>query len=153
MYTIKKTYKDFNDQKRTEEFHFYLTKAEVVEWLSTQGDYTLDKVIEKLIKTSNVKDTIAVFKDLIYRSYGEISLDGRRFMKDETTKKNFVETQAFSDIFMEIASDGKKAAEFINGILPKELSEEIDNIIANNPDGIPDSVKEYLLNDGKPAVQ
>lgn len=145
MYKIEKEYVDFNGTKRKETFCFNLTKAEVIEWLSTTGDYTLDKLLEKLMSEYNMKEVIVIFKDLIYRSYGEVSLDGRRFIKTDEVKANFMDTEAYSMIFTEIVSDGKKAAEFVNGILPKDLTEEVSKVIAENPDGIPDSVKDYLL--------
>lgn len=146
MYKIKKAYVDYKGTKREEEFCFYLTKAEVVEWLSTKGDYTLDEVIKKLMSEYNMKEVIEIFKDLIHRAYGEISLDGRQFIKNDEVKAKFEETEAYSDIFMDIVSDGKKAAEFVNGILPKDLTDDIYKIIKENPDGIPEAAKEYLLN-------
>lgn len=146
MYKIKKKYVDFKGVEREEEFYFNLTKAEVVEWLTTQGDYTLDEVIQRLMSEYNMKEVIGIFKDLLHRSYGKISLDGRRFVKTNEVVAEFEETEAYSDIFMEIVGDGKKAAEFINGILPKVLTDEIEKIVKENPDGIPDAAKDYLLN-------
>lgn len=145
MYKIKKKYTDFKGTKREEEFCFNLTKAEVVEWLSTKGDYTLDEVILKLMSEYNMKEVIGIFKDLIHRAYGKISLDGRRFIKSDEVKAEFEETEVYSDIFMDIVSDEKKAAEFVNGILPKDLTDEIDKIVKENPDGIPEVAKDYLL--------
>lgn len=145
MYERKVTYTDYNDVKREETCYFHLTKAEVIEWLTnTPGSYTLDKLLEKLLVETNMKEIMSIFKDLIYRSYGEKSLDGRRFIKTEEVKQNFMETEAYSIIFTDIVSDAKKAAEFINGILPKDLAEEVSKIAKNNPEGIPDSLKDYI---------
>jgi 5'-deoxynucleotidase YfbR-like HD superfamily hydrolase len=85
-----------------------------------------------------------IFADLIYMSYGRKSLDGRRFEKSEEIKRDFMETEAYSVLFTELVTDAKKAADFINAIVPKELSDEIERIIKENPDGIPDEMKDYL---------
>lgn len=150
MLTKTITYEDFNGNERTEEFHFNLTKAETIEWLTTNGDYTLDKLILRLSEKRNGKEVLAIFKDLIYRSYGEKSLDGRKFIKTEEVKSNFMDTEAYSVLFTELTTDGTKAAEFINAILPKDFTEEINKILKENPDGIPDEMKDYLL---MPPVQ
>jgi hypothetical protein len=137
-------YEDYDGNIREEEHYFNLTKAEVIQWLTTTGGYTLDKVIERLGKERNGKRIMEIFADLIYMSYGRKSLDGRRFEKSEEIKRDFMETEAYSVLFTELVTDAKKAADFINAIVPKELSDEIERIIKENPDGIPDEMKDYL---------
>lgn len=143
---LKRTisYVDYDGNERTEDFYFHLTKAEVIEWLMTTGDYTLDKVLERIAAKRNGKEIMATFRDLIYKSYGEKSLDGRRFIKTEEVKQAFMETEAYSILFIELVSDGKKAGEFVNGIIPKELADEIARIAKENPDGLPDAAKDYI---------
>lgn len=138
-------YEDFNGNKRKETFNFNLTQAETIEWLTTNGDYTLDRLILKLSEKNNGKEVMSIFKDLICRSYGEISLDGRRFIKNDEVRANFLETEAFSNLFTELVTDGSKASEFVRDILPKDFSAEIRKILDENPDGIPDEVKDYLI--------
>lgn len=145
---LKKTieYVDFNGEERTEDFWFHLSKAEILEWISsTDGSYTLDKYLVHVAKTKKPKEVMDTFKDLIWRSYGEKSLDGRRFMKSDEIKQNFFETEAYSILFTELVSDASKASEFINGIIPPDLAKEIQKIVSENPDGIPDEMKDYLL--------
>lgn len=144
MLMKKIKYKDFNGKDREDEFYFHMTKADVIKWITTTGNYTLDAVLMKLIKTENVKDIIGEIDYLITESYGEKSLDGIRFMKSPEIKAKFVESNAYSELFMEIASDAKKAAEFFNGILPDDLAESIQNAIKENPDGLPDALKDYV---------
>ena len=140
MLMKKIKYKDFNGKDREDEFYFHMTKADVIKWITTTGNYTLDAVLMKLIKTENVKDIIGEIDYLITESYGEKSLDGIRFMKSPEIKAKFVESNAYSELFMEIASDAKKAAEFFNGILPDDLAESIQNAIKENPDALKDYV-------------
>jgi hypothetical protein len=116
---LKKTinYVDFDDNKRTEDFHFNLTKAEVTEMeLSTDGG--LVKMIEKVVSTQDSKRIIEIFKDLILRSYGEKSPDGKRFIKTQELRDAFSQTEAYSELFMELATNADAASAFVNGIIP-----------------------------------
>lgn len=143
---IKKTitFEDYAGNKREEEHFFHLNKAEVVKWLTTSGDYTLDKLLDKIVKERNGKQIMEIFDDLLHRSYGKISLDGRRFEKSEEIWKDFSESEAYSTLFMEIVTDAKKAADFVNGIIPKDMANEIEKIMKENPDGIPAELKDYV---------
>ena len=144
MLVKKIKYQDFNGVEREDEFYFNLSKAEVIKWITTNGNYTLDAVLTKLIQTENVKDLINEFDYLITESYGEKSLDGIQFVKTPEIKAKFVNSNAYSELFMELVSDAKKAAEFFNGILPDDLSRDIQKAIKENPDGLPDVLKDYV---------
>lgn len=111
------TYTDYDGNERKEKFYFNLTKAELTEMeLSHEGG--LMKLIEKIIATKDNKKIVEIFKDLLLRSYGEKSPDGRRFIKSEELTTAFLQTEAYSDLFMELASDAKAAADFVNAIVP-----------------------------------
>ena len=146
MIVKKIAYTDFNGQERTEDYCFHLSKADVVKWMTTNGNYTLDKVLGKLIQSENVKDMIGEVEYLILNSYGEVSLDGKRFIRSEEAKKAFAESEAYSTLFMELVGDAKKAADFFNGILPDDLAKSINEAIKSNPDGMPDVLKDYIGN-------
>ena len=111
------TYKDFDDVERTEDFYFNLTKAEITE-LELSQDGGLVKVIEKIIAEQDSKKIVEMFKDLILKAVGEKSLDGKKFIKNEKIREDFASTQAYSDLFMELASDANAAAAFVNAIVP-----------------------------------
>lgn len=144
MYKRSITFTDYNGQERTEDHYFNLSKAEVIKWLTTSGDYTLDKVFEKIVAKRNGKEIMKIFDELIYMSYGEKSLDGRRFDKSEEVKKNFMETEAYTVLFTELVTDAKKAAEFINKIIPQDMADSIKEIYEKYPEGIPDELKDYI---------
>ena len=142
---IKKIkYKDFKGTEREEDFYFHMSKPEVIKWMTTNGNYTLDKVIGRLIKTENVRDLVNEFEYLILNSYGVISLDGISFDKSEENRNRFKNSNAYSELFMELVGDAKKAAEFFNGILPDDLSDAINKAISENPENIPDVLKDYV---------
>lgn len=118
MLTKAITYTDFDGETRTENFYFNLTKAELAELnLTTEGG--LQNVIQKIIDSRNVPEITKWFKKIILMSYGEKSPDGRRFIKSEKLSEEFTQTEAYSELFMELLGDDVKAAEFINGLLPK----------------------------------
>ena len=142
---LKKTikYTDYEGVEREEDFYFNLNKAEVMEMqLSTDG--TLTKFIEKIIAEKRVPELVKIFKELILKSYGEKSVDGKRFIKNDRILEEFTQTEAYSNLFMELSTDADAAAAFINGIIPKDLVEA-----AKNQVNVAGSVLEYT----PPAIE
>ena len=116
---LKKTikYTDYNDEERIEDFYFNLTKAEVSEMeLSTEGG--LSEKIQRITKDKDAPAIMNMFKELILKSYGKKTPDGRRFMKSQELSEEFSQTEAYSELFMELATDASAAAAFVNGIMP-----------------------------------
>lgn len=123
---LKKTiiYNDYNGSERTEDFYFNLSKAEVTEMeMSTAGG--LAEMIKKIIATQDAPSIIKIFKDLILKAYGEKSPDGKRFIKSEELSMAFSQTEAYSQLFMELAVDADAASNFINGVVPNEAGKHI----------------------------
>lgn len=112
------TYTDYNGNERTETFYFNLTQAEVVEMeMSTNGG--MAEMVQRVVDAKDMPSLIKIFKDLVLKAYGEKSLDGKRFVKSEEISTAFSQTEAYSQIFMELATDDKAAADFVNGIIPR----------------------------------
>ena len=111
------TYTDYDDVERTEDFYFNLSKAEVAEMeMSEYGG--LSNLLKKIVQEKDTKRIIEMFKDLILRSYGEKSQDGKRFVKNQELRDAFSQTEAYSELFMELAGNAEAAAAFVNGITP-----------------------------------
>lgn len=130
MLKKKITYTDYNGTERTEDFYFNLTKAEITEMeLGTSGG--LAEMIRKIVDAQDAPSIIRVFKDLILKAYGEKSPDGKRFIKSDEISTAFSQTEAYSQLFMELAMDADAAAEFINGIIPNmnENGKKPNNIV------------------------
>ena len=125
------TYTDYNGSERTEDFYFNLSKAEVMEMeLSTAGG--LAETIKRVVAAQDQPAIIKIFKDLILKAYGEKSLDGKRFRKTDELREEFAQTEAYSILFMELATDDKAAADFVNGIVPADIApDKVDK--ANHP--------------------
>lgn len=140
------TFEDYNGNEITKEFYFNLNKAEIIKWLTTEGDYTLDKKLERLFQAGNGKQLMETFDELIRTSYGIVSLDGIRFEKSEEILNSFVQTDAYSVLFTELVTDAKKAADFVQAIIPKDMAAEIEKIMEENPEGIPAEIRDYLPN-------
>lgn len=120
---LKKTiiYHDYDGNERSENFYFNLSKAEVMEMeFSFTGGMT--NVIEQMVNTQDTARIMELFKKIIMAAYGEKSADGKRFMKigpdGRRLAEGFVETEAYSELFMELVSDPKKFADFIAAVIP-----------------------------------
>lgn len=111
------TYTDYNNVERTEDFYFNLTKAELMEMeMGAVGG--LSGMIEKIVSAKDAPAIIKVFKELVLKAYGEKSADGRRFIKSKELSDAFAQTEAYSQLFMELATDADAASKFVNGIAP-----------------------------------
>ena len=122
---IKKTitYSDFNGTERTEDFYFNLTKAEITKMeLSIKGG--LAEMIQRIVAAQDTPAIIDVFEDLIKRSYGVKTPDGRGFVKRADDLEAFMATEAYSQLFMELATDADAAAKFVNGVVPADMAKQ-----------------------------
>ena len=119
---LKKTisFTDYNDNKREEDFYFNLTKAEIAEMeLSTVGGLT--QMLRGMIAAQDMPAIVKFVKDLILKSYGKKSPDGKRFIKSPELSEEFMQTEAYSQLFMELSTDANATAAFVNGILPADI--------------------------------
>lgn len=116
------TYVDYNGTERTETFWFNLSKAEIAEF-NFEYDGGLAEYLKSIKDAQSVKEVAQVFKTIIRMSYGEKSLDGRRFVKKapdgHLLVDDFEATEAYSILYMKLATDENAAAAFINGVVPK----------------------------------
>ena len=112
------TYTDYNGDEQTEEFYFNLNKAEVMEMnLNANGAYA--QYLQRIVDMRDGKKIAEEFRHLILNSYGEKSPDGRRFIKSEESKEAFAQSEAYSELYMLLATDAAAAEKFINGVMPK----------------------------------
>lgn len=116
------TFEDYNGETRTEDFYFNLTKAELAEMELRVGG-GMEAMINRMINERDSDKLTTMFKDIILSAYGEKSLDGRRFIKNQELRDSFVQTEAYSDLFISLISDQKEVESFIRGIMPKEVRE------------------------------
>lgn len=111
-------YSDYNGVERKEDFYFNLTEAELMELeMSTAGG--LAEMINRIVAAQDAPAIIEIFKKLILKAYGEKSPDGKRFVKSDEIAIAFSQTEAYSKLFMKLATDADAAQKFVNGIVPK----------------------------------
>ena len=127
------TYKDYDGNDKTTTLYFHLNKFE---WLELET-YTKGGLIENLkhaIETGNAKKTIDILKKIILRSYGEKDPETGSFEKSDDIAIRFSKTDAFSELFYELAYNEEAAQSFFMGLIPIELRAEAEKKMAEmNP--------------------
>lgn len=126
------TYKDFNDEEVTEELFFHLSKAELIE-LEMSHSGGLSEALKRIIAAEDGKAIIAEFKNIILGAYGKKSPDGRRFIKNQAIREEFESSEAYSTLFMELVTDTQAAIDFINGIVPRDMVEQVGATVTQLP--------------------
>ena len=138
---IKRTinYIDFDGNPRTEDAYFNMTRSELIAFTfdmpdaitdaakntNTANNVDLEAAGAKLVERLGTSGIFNFVKDLVFRSYGKKSDDGRRFIKSNEMAIEFTQTLAYDEFLIDLFSDDKKAADFINGIIPAEMAKQI----------------------------
>lgn len=152
---IKKTitFPDLDGNLVTEDFYFHLTKAEIVRMeLGVRGG--LSEKLQALIDAKNGGEIVANFEEIILSAYGERSADLRRFIKTPQLREEFKQTEAYSQLFMELVGNVEASSEFILGIVPGDLAEAVKekNAVNSNVFDAPKDKDAFPLPDPRPAV-
>lgn len=123
---LKKTiqYNDFNGVSHTEDFYFNLSESELIDMEMNDASGSYKDRIEKIVQAKEPREIIGLFRELIEKSYGQKSLDGKRFVKNPEVLADFMQSEAYNAFFMDILSDIESAAAFINGLMPAGLMEK-----------------------------
>lgn len=132
------TYTDYNDNVRTEDFYFHLSKAEMLKLDGLNGDPELERTIQNLGKQDDVDDEeskkrivamlrrlLPMIENIVQKAYGVKSEDGRRFIKNDELLEEFMSTEAYSDLIMELITSDEAASNFISGALPKDMADAV----------------------------
>lgn len=123
------TYHNYiDDSEITEDFFFHLNKEEIMEMqVTTVGG--LAEMIKRIVASQDYPEIYKTFKNIVRKSFGVKSPDGKRFMKEDYNGrklyKDFEETEAFSILVVELATDSKAATEFVNGIVPADMGKQM----------------------------
>lgn len=134
---IKKTltYIDFNGNKRSEDSYFNVSKAELLEKqfdVDENGkEIQFTDVLTRIGEEKRPSELVRIFRMLIEWSYGVKSEDGRRFTKTPEVLAEFMESPAYSELYMELAQNADAASEFTSGILPDDMKQQVATQAAN----------------------
>ena len=141
MYTVREKYTDFRGNEREEDFYFNLSESDLTKMqYSVNGGY--DAYLKRIIDAQDQKTIMEVFEEIIAMSYGVISDDGRRFVKNAEVLDDFKSTEAYNQIFMRLISDSAFASDFVNHVFPENILKSVQanggnipEIFKNNADG------------------
>lgn len=118
------TYEGFDGKTYTDTWGFYLSKADLLE-IQLGTFVGLDQLIKRLIDTQNGKEIMAIIKEIILKSVGRPSQDGKRFIRNEEIREEFAQSEAYSQLFEELVMDGEKAMAFIIAAVPRDIGEKM----------------------------
>ena len=150
---IKKTitFEDTDGNQLTEDFYFHISKAELVEMEVSEKE-GLGETLKAIVAANDGNLIVANFKKIILLAYGVRSDDRRQFNKSEELRNAFASTDAYSQLFVELATDAKAATEFINGIIPASLAQEVSKAnvetqaeVTSGPKPIQEMTREELI--------
>ena len=122
------TYTDFNGDTVTEDFYFHLSKADLIE-LEMSHNGGLSAAMQRIVAAEDTKSILEEFKNIILLSYGQRSLDGKRFIKNDQLREEFKSSEAYSTLFMELVTETDSAVKFMNGIIPADMLAQAQNVV------------------------
>jgi hypothetical protein len=132
------TYETFDGEVLTEIFYFNISKPELVD-LEVEYKEGLSNLLQKIVKAEDGKALVEHFKRIILLAYGEKSEDGKRFIKNDKLREEFSQSAAYNALFMELATDENAAATFIKGVIPKDMTQELDTKTVELPKDAPET--------------
>jgi hypothetical protein len=124
------TYKDLDGKPVTEDFYFNLTRAELTLLGLNNEAQNIEARLRKMIAAQDGVAIVQEFVRILELAYGRRSEDGKRFMKDPEYWKEFTQTEAYSDLVMEVLTDGERSAEFIKGLMPTDMRQKVEEQLA-----------------------
>lgn len=127
MYVREIQFTDYAGNERKEKFEFNLSEAEVLE-METEIPGGFSGLLEQIVASQDVPQIMKIFKRIILTAYGRRSLDGRTFDKSEELKNNFLHTEAYSKLYVELSTDAEAASKFILGIMPAKTAEMVEKM-------------------------
>lgn len=130
MYKITKKFENFDGVEQSEDFFFNMTESELMgRATSNHGDFIT--IMKKVFREKDQGKLLELFEALVLMAYGEKSADGKHFRKSDEIRDDFRSHAAFSDIYMELATDNDKATAFVKGVMPKKYADQIKFDMSN----------------------
>lgn len=146
------TYEGYNGESITEDFYFSLSKAELIEMEMVAEGGSYSDLMANIVAEEDKQKILDTFKDIILRSIGRRSEDGRRFIKNQEIRDEFEQTPAFGDLLVEFYTESDQAALFVAGIVPSDLGDKVKAGLADGTIGEHAGIKDIQLPDGSTDV-
>jgi len=144
------TFTDFNDQKQTQDFYFHFSKSDLVA-LASDGTTMMER-IERIMKANDGRAILNEFRAIVSQACGVRSEDGARFIKSPEAQSVLMDSPAFDELLMELATNAEASAEFVRQLIPEKLQNEVMEQLKNSKGGtveVPDPFRETV--DNRPA--
>ena len=130
MYNYNITYTDFDGNEKTEKLYFHLTKADMLK-LDIAKSGKLKDILEAIVADGDEAGMLYWFDKIIATAYGQRTPEGV-FVKDQEKTKAFLASEAYSEFFIKLITQEIPANEFILGILPNEVANQVATELNNN---------------------
>lgn len=136
MLRKKITYTDYDGVERKEDFDFHINKAELAA-LNLRYKGGLQAMLEYMVKCDDNNGLINFVEEIILMSYGIKIPGGKQFKKSPEIREEFKQSEAYSVLFMELLGSAEATAEFVKGILPRDLNPDLNpqaqlDVVGNN---------------------
>lgn len=118
-------YTDFDGNEKSKDFYFNLSKGELIE-IEMSANGGLLNTIQAIIDAGDNARLFSKFKEIVLQSYGVKSPDGERFIKSKELSESFEQSNAYSELMMELCTNADAASVFVNGIMPAEQRPSVD---------------------------
>ena len=108
-------YVDFKGTEREEDVMFHYSTDEILSIMASKNEGFLEWM-KKAASTNSTSELMPVFREVVLGAYGEISPDGRRFIKSKEMSKAFSETPMFTQLIESFFENTQNAVEFFNKV-------------------------------------
>ena len=127
MYKKTITYKDYDGKERTEEHYFNLDEGELMEmYMSVPGGYPA--MLQRVVNEQSEPELFKIFKEIVVKSYGEKTGDGKYFLKEDDDGRplvrKFLQSKAYSALMMEFMTKTQSFTDFANQIIPADMAKK-----------------------------
>lgn len=118
------TYEGFDGKMHTDKWNFYLSKADLLE-INVESFVGLDVLLKRLFDSQNGREIMSIIREIVLRSVGKPSADGRRFIRTPELRDEFYQTEAYTQLMLEMFEDPNKVNEFLISVVPSDMAEKI----------------------------
>ena len=109
-------YQGFDGEIIEEDLYFNLTRMDAIELSARYESKDLAAYMDEIVNKKDIVSLYRVLKDIVLLAYGVNSEDGKRFIKNETVKKEFEESLAFAQLIEDLHETESALSEFVTGI-------------------------------------
>ena len=151
------TFDDFEGNPVTEVHYFHLSKSDLIDMeLASDNEGGMAEQLTAIGKSGNGRQIMEAFKDIVSRAYGLRDEENpQKFLKSAEISSTFMHSLAFDALFSKLLTDSNFAAEFVNGVIPRDLvalAEKAELRLPPHPLAQQEEIRETLRNTPVPLT-